>query len=174
MNISHSLQNNLQDSVTSAASITDVSRMVGLSRARFYQLIKAGVFPPPVYAIHSRRPYYTDQMQTVCVNIRKQNMGLNGQPILFYARKAPFAKKMKSSPRSSNKNKQPSRWNGILEGLKSLGLGGIESEQIEAIIRTNYPSGISDIAEGEVLRTCYRNLRQQKIRRNTDENVRSK
>ena len=173
MSSSHQSNSNIvESSITSAASISDVAKMVGLSRARFYQLVKAGVFPPPVYAIHSRRPYYTDQMQTACMNIRKQNMGLNGQPILFYSRKALFkTPKPRPSARRNKKSKQPSRWSGILEGLKSLGLDGIKSEQIEAIIRTNYPSGISDIAEGEVLRTCYRNLRQQKMRRNTSDNV---
>ena len=168
----HQSNSNLQESsVTHAASITDVARMVGLSRARFYQLIKAGVFPPPVYDLKTRRPYFTDHQQRICVDVRRKNIGINGQPILFYARKALFAKKMKSSPRSSNKNKQPSRWNGILEGLKSLGLGGIKSEQIEAIIRSNYPSGTSDIDEGELLRTCYRNLRQKKMRRNCSDKV---
>ena len=173
MNTSHSLQNNMQDSVTAAASISDVARMVRLSRARFYQLIKSGIFPSPVYDIKTRRPYYTDKQQGVCLEVRKMNCGINGRPILFYARKAPFkTSKLRPSARRNKKNEQSSKWNGILEGLKSLGLEGIKSEQIEAIISSNYPSGIDDIDEGEVLRTCYRNLRQQKMRRNCSDNVR--
>ena len=30
-----------------AVSVTEMARMVGLSRARFYQLVRAGTFPPP-------------------------------------------------------------------------------------------------------------------------------
>ena len=171
MNISHSLQNNMQDSVTAAASITDVSRMVGLSRARFYQLVKAGVFPPPVYDVRTKRPFYTCDQQKISLAVRKMNLGINGQPILFYSRrKAPFPKKTKSSTRRNAKNKQSSRWDGIIEGLKSLGLE-VTSAEVEAIIRTNYPLGTEDIDDGEVLRNCYRKLRQQKMRRNTADNV---
>ena len=170
MNISHSLQNNMQDSVTSAASITDVSRMVGLSRARFYQLVKAGVFPPPVYDVRTKRPFYTCDQQKISLAVRKMNLGINGQPILFYARKAPFGKKPQPSTRQNKKNEQSSRWNSIVDGLKSLGLE-VTSAEVEAIIRTDYPSGTDGLDEGELLRTCFRNLRQQKMRRNCSDNV---
>ena len=173
MTNSHQANSNLVDSpTTAAASITDVAKMVGLSRARFYQLMRDGVFPAPVYDIKTHRPYYTDEQQRVCLEVRKQNLGVNGQAILFYARrKAPFAKRVKSSPRSGKKSKQPSRWNNIVEGLKSLGLEGVKSAQVETIIRSNFPSGTDDIDEGELLRTCYRKLRAQKMRRNTADNV---
>ena len=154
-------------SVTAAASITDVARMVGLSRGRFYQLMRDGVFPSPVYDVRSRRPYFTDEQQRVCLEVRKMNCGINGRPILFYARKAPFPKKTKPSPRRNKKNEQSSRWNGIVEGLKSLGLD-VTSAEVEAIIRTNYPSGTDGVDDGEVLKTCYRKLRTC---RNTADNV---
>lgn len=165
MTSSHQANSNMLDSsVTAAASITDVSRMVGLSRARFYQLVKAGVFPPPVYDIRTRRPYFTETMQKICLNIKKHNLGHNGQPILFYSRrKAPFkTPKLRPSARRNKKNKQYEKWNGIVEGLKSLGLDGVKSAQVEAVICSSYPDGTKDIDEGELLRTCYRKLRGAK------------
>jgi hypothetical protein len=162
MTNSHQANSNMLDSsVTAAASISDVSRMVGLSRGRFYQLMRKGVFPSPVYDVRSRRPYFTDEQQRVCLEVRKMNCGVNGRPILFYARKALFPKRTKSSPRRSNKNKPPSRWNGILEGLKSLGLE-VTSTQVEEEICSVYPSGTDGVDDGEVLRNCYRKFRARR------------
>jgi len=48
MNSLHHLQNNMQDSVTAAVSVSGIAKMLRLSRARFYQLMREGVFPSPV------------------------------------------------------------------------------------------------------------------------------
>jgi hypothetical protein len=45
-----------------AVIVSEMARMVGLSRARFYQLRKAGVFPLPVYDVATRRPVYTEEL----------------------------------------------------------------------------------------------------------------
>ena len=37
-------------------TVSEMARMCGLSRARFYQLQKAGIFPSPVYDVSTRRP----------------------------------------------------------------------------------------------------------------------
>ncbi len=171
MTNSHWLQtNSMPDSiVTAASSISDVARTVGLSRARFYQLVKDGVFPSPVYDIRTRRPYYTDEQQRICLEVRRRNLGINGRAVLFYARrKAPFARKTTSAARRSSKSKQSSRWSSIVEGLKSLGLDGVTSAQIDPIIRLSFPMGTDNIDDGDLIRCCYRKLRK---RRNTTDNV---
>ncbi len=164
--------NNLPESiVTAASSVSDVARMVGLSRARFYQLVKDGVFPQPVYSIHSRRPFYNEHLQRLCLEVRRQNLGINGRTVLFYSRrKAPFkARKARQSVRRSNPaTKNRGRWDSIVEGLKSLGMDGVTSDQIDPIIRLSYPMGTDNIEEGQLLRTCYRKLR---TRRNAADNV---
>lgn len=66
-------------------SVAEMARMVGFSRARFYQLIQAGTFPSPVYDIHTRRPTYTEDQQLVCLDVRRRNCGIDGRPVLFYA-----------------------------------------------------------------------------------------
>src|SRR5438552_1042773 len=70
-----------------AVSISEMARIVGLSRQRFHQLIVAGVFPTPLYDIATRRPFYNEEMQQVCLEVRRRNCGVNGKPILFYARR---------------------------------------------------------------------------------------
>src|SRR5262245_65689935 len=69
-----------------AVSVSEMARMVGLSRARFYQLVEAGVFPAPVYDVSTRRPMYVEELQTACLEVRRRNCGVNGKPVLFYSR----------------------------------------------------------------------------------------
>lgn len=68
-------------------TVTQVARQVGLSRARFYQLAKAGVFPPPAYSLLTRMPLYPQRLQEVCLTIRKTAIGFNGQSVRFYDRR---------------------------------------------------------------------------------------
>ena len=70
-------------------TVSEMARMVGLSRSRFYQLVEAGVFPQPVYSVANRRPIYVEEAQKVCLEVRRRNCGVNGQPVLFYARGHP-------------------------------------------------------------------------------------
>ena len=67
-------------------SVAEMSRMVGLSRARFYQLIGT-TFPPPLYTEATRRPFYDEALQSVCLEVRRRNCGVDGKPVLFYARR---------------------------------------------------------------------------------------
>jgi hypothetical protein len=71
-----------------AVSISEMARIVGLSRQRFHQLIQAGVFPAPLYDIATRRPFYNEEMQQTCLEVRRRNCGINGKAVLFYSRRA--------------------------------------------------------------------------------------
>ena len=45
-------------------SISEMARMVGLSRSRFHQLIGT-TFPWPLYDVKSRRPFYTENFRSL-------------------------------------------------------------------------------------------------------------
>ena len=49
-------------------TIADMARAVGLSRARFYQLIGTA-FPHPLYNVTTRRPFYDEELQRVCLEV---------------------------------------------------------------------------------------------------------
>lgn len=68
-------------------SISDLAFKLDLSRARFYQLQKLGVFPPPVYCIRTKRPFYPIELQDKCLEIRRTRIDQNGHLILFYAKR---------------------------------------------------------------------------------------
>jgi hypothetical protein len=56
---------------------------LGFCRDRFYELITAGIFPPPAYHLQTRRPFYPSELQAVCHRIRSGGTGFGGQTVLF-------------------------------------------------------------------------------------------
>ena len=78
-----------------AVTVAEMARMVGLSRARFYQLMGTA-FPSPVYDVATRRPHFDEDQQKDCLEVRRRNCGIDGKPILFYCRRAPINSKRPS------------------------------------------------------------------------------
>jgi transposase len=71
----------------SAVSVTEMARMVGLSRARFYQLVRRGTFPSADQDAVTGRPCYFEEKQRQVLEVRRRNCGVDGTPILFYSRR---------------------------------------------------------------------------------------
>ena len=63
--------------------VAEVATEVGLSRARFWQLYKMGVFPEPLRSGSNCR-FYSEELRQKCIEIRKTGIGYNGQPTVFY------------------------------------------------------------------------------------------
>jgi len=141
-----------------AVSCSEMARMVSLSRQRFYQLIQAGTFPPPLYDVSTKRPFYDQELQHTCLNVRQRNMGINGKAIMFYARgnaiKPP-------RPRHLGKSVNKSQHADLIEGLKSLGLAATSAAQVESAIRELFPGGTAQVEQGEVLRTVFVRLKRK-------------
>lgn len=153
------------DTLKMAVTVADMARMVGLSRARFYQLMKAGVFPTPRMDEVKNRPFYDQEAQKVCLEVRRKNCGVNGQVVLFYARRqviAPTKRKAKAEP-----TKHPQAE--LVESLKALGLTVTATEVGEAMTEL-FPGGGSGHGDGDVIRAVFLHLK----RRNTAGNVQSK
>jgi hypothetical protein len=72
----------------SVISVTEMATVVGLSRQRFNQLVKIGVFPGPDHDPATGRPFFDAIKQQDCLMVRQTNTGINGKPILFYARRS--------------------------------------------------------------------------------------
>ena len=138
-------------------TVAEMARMCGRSRARFYQLQKAGAVPLPLYHVATKRPIYTEEQQVVCLEVRRRNCGVDGRPILFYARRA-------TAPISTKKNAVPRKNTEIIslmQGLASLGLSSVTAVQVEKMVAEIYPSGISGLDEGEVMRAVFLRIRRQ-------------
>lgn len=141
-----------------AVSVTEMARMVGLSRARFYQLMDEGCFPRPTYYPETGRPYFDDEQQATCLEVRSRNVGINGKPVLFYARRgedrSPTSRHRRSpqrrnSPRASESNA------GLLGVVKALGLTSATTAQVEEAMVELYPQGTTGIGQGEMIRAVF-------------------
>jgi hypothetical protein len=140
-------------------SPSQVAAAVGLSRQRFHQLVQEGVFPPPVYDIQTRRPYYTEEMMKVCISVKEQNIGVNGRVVLFYAaRRSGLPAKKQIKTHGSRSPTRPPKHSGLIDGLRGLGLAAVTEQQVEAALKELYPNGTTDVGEAEVLRTIFVHL----------------
>jgi hypothetical protein len=135
-----------------AVSVSQMAKLVDLSRASFYAYIKRGVFLAPIYSVVNHRPLYTSEMQSENLTVRQTAVGVNGEYVLFYEkRQAPAA--AKALPKKSQND-------GLIASLKALGLDKVTPAQIEEAIAANFPNGIADVDEGVVLRVLNRHLRR--------------
>ena len=133
-------------------SVSEMARKLKLSRARFYQLLNDGAFPPPVYCIRTRRPLYSRNLQEQCLRIRRAGITATGQPILFYT---PRANKSKACrPRRDRLNRV------LTDALEKTGLK-VTQRQLKRAIGTVYPEGLPETEDmGPVISDLFRHLRQ--------------
>lgn len=142
-----------------AVSIADMAQMVGLSRARFYQLMGT-TFPCPLYSVSTRRPFYDEMLQECCLEVRRRNCGIDGKPVMFYAKRIstylPVRKSKKVTP-----PKNEAAHDDVLDGLRSLGLMTATMPQVTAVVKELYPEGVTDRNRGQVLRAVFLRLKRQ-------------
>ena len=140
-------------------SCTEVARRLGLSRQRFWQLRKDGVFPQPQQDEETGRPYYTEEQLELCLDLRKQNVGMNGQVVLFYSPR-PTASASTPKPKKKAKPKE-SQHASIIRALAALGLPGATDAQIDEAIAELFPIGKEEVERGERVRAIFLHLQRK-------------
>ena len=138
-----------------AVSVSEMARMVGLSRQRFYQL-QGTAFPDARRDPDTGRPYYDAELQDVCLKVRKSHMGIDGRPILFYARRHPLPARPKPLPKPKPARPQHGH---LVATLGELGLT-VNPEQISDALRVVFPSGTDGTDSGEVIRRLFLHLKR--------------
>lgn len=141
-------------------TVSEMARMCGLSRSRFYQLVEAGVFPQPVYCLANRRPVYVEELQEVCLEVRRRNCGVNNQPVLFYARGHRLNPQPKPPRTAKPKPPKVNDHADLIDGLAALGLPATAAE-VEAAMTALYPTGVNGTDRGEVLRGLFLFMKRQ-------------
>ncbi len=154
----------LSDSrLKAACSVSELAQRCGLSRARWYELVKAGVMPQPVYCVRTRRPLYPQELQELAINLRMTNTSLDGRYVLFYSRR-----ETPTSPTAPRANR-PTRSVGpssvadetfaeVIQSLRMLGIEHADAE-IKSAITECFPGGLPDDFEMG-LTTVFRHLRR--------------
>ncbi len=143
----------------SAVSVTEMARMVGLSRARFYQLVKRGTFPIADQDQLTSRPCYLEEKQRMILEARRRNCGIDGKPILFYSRRADAGIK-RPSPKRAKPSNLNSKYTELIDGLAALNVT-VTVAQIESLMAAEFPNGIGDVSPGEVIRAVFLRIRRQ-------------
>jgi len=139
-------------------TVAEMARMCCLSRSRFYQLI-GSAFPQPERQPGTGRPIYTEDLQRVCLEVRRRNCGIDGKPILFYARRPTSAPTRPKTPKPklAPKGKDVSA---LVDGLNALGLTTATAAQIQRVTEELFPGGTEGMDQGEVLRAVFLHLKR--------------
>jgi len=138
----------LLDDLKAVCSITEMADKLGLSKIRFYQLRKKGVFPEPVHLGCPKRPFYTLELQRKRIEIRKTGIGHDGEPIIFNAARKKKSKKSEKKPR-----KQPDPLYEQLANILRKWGRNLTHLDIKNTVNTLYPEGLAQHPdEGLILR----------------------
>jgi hypothetical protein len=133
-------------------SMTEISQMLQMSRARFYQLLDIGFFPKPLHDERSKRPYYDLALQQKCLECRQSGIGVDGSFMLFYScRKKETVTNMK-------KKKVDPVVKELTETLETMGLD-ITVEQVQQGLGELYPDGTENQEQGVVVRELFRKFK---------------
>jgi hypothetical protein len=139
-------------------SVSEMAKTLEHSRARFYQLQREGVYPPPLYDLRTRRPFYDVRLQQVCIEIRETGIGYNGQYVLFYA---PREEAIEAPKRHSNgKRTNGAQYKDLVDTLQAMGLE-VSSTQVGEAVEALYPNGVEQQDQGVVIREVFRFLRKR-------------
>ena len=122
-----------QENLKAVCSVSEMARMLSLSRSRFYKLQEQGVFPRPLYDIATKRPFYPQNLQRRCLKIRNTGIGDNRRRILFYRRRK------RCTPTS--KTPVPQRYQVMVKALRQLGFKAT-LKQLKAALKDLYPRGL--------------------------------
>ena len=150
------IASNVQTKV--AVTVAEMARMVGLSRARFYQLQNAGVFPLPLYDVATRRPYYDESAQRTCLEVRRRNCGTNGQPVLFYARRGG---EQTTTKKRKSKTKPTKQYPAIVDAVRALGFVSANAQKVGEAVASLFPTGVNGVDHAEVIRSVFVHLQRQ-------------
>lgn len=156
----------MNEALKDIVSITEHCRDLGLSRSRYYQLVRLGVFLPPVYDIQTKQPCMPLEIQSKNLEARRRNCGVNGKPILFYAKTVGVptspTKACSAAPKVDAKIQE------LVESLGALNLH-VSSAQVQEAVKEVFRDGIKEI-DGETIKRLFIHIRQ-KNRRNSADNV---
>jgi hypothetical protein len=152
-----------QKPTKAVVTVAEMARMVGLSRARFYQLVAAGTFPQPIYDVTTRRPHYVEEQQEVCLEVRRRNCGVDGKPVLFYTRRVGAGAPRASTPRTTSKPRSTKPQEDLL--LQSIrkfkGMESVTPGDIQAAVTDIYPSGVAGVDQGIIFGEVFRWLKRR-------------
>ena len=131
---------------------TELGGLIGLSRARIYQLCRAGRFPKPSKGEFTTRSFFSAEAVQVVLNIKRDGIALDGKPILFNKVISP---RKKNSPKAQTQSAP----NPILDYLEALGLS-VNAGQLDGVLAELFPDGWQNHPQEEVVQKAFQRLQE--------------
>ena len=145
-------------------TVAEMSRMVGLSRSRFYQLLGA-TFPKPLYDAETKRPFYDEELQRVCLEVRRRNCGINGKPIMFYSRHTYTPTPVQRTRTTKQRATTNSQFDDLLDSVRALGMTAVTRDQVASAVSELFPNGTDVTPPAEVVRAVFVQMKRQESKR---------
>ena len=132
-------------------TISELCDLLGLSKTRFYALQKRGIFPEPLRT-SSNRPAFDQTLVQQCQEVVRSRVGINGEPVLFNAKKAP-------EPSQKRPTSVRGKHDDLIVALAQLGLTATASQVTGAI--ASLPNQGSDLDQAGLLKAVFLHLKKQ-------------
>lgn len=133
---------------------TELGTLIGLSRARIYQLCRVGRFPKPSKGEFTSRTFFSAESVQVVLKIKQEGVALDGKPIVFNRVANPRKK-------NSSRAQTQSAPNPILEYLEGLGLS-VNAGQLDRVLVEVFPDGWQSHPQEEVVQQVFQKLQEER------------
>jgi predicted DNA-binding transcriptional regulator AlpA len=132
-------------------TVQELCELLGISRSRFNALQKRGYFPPALRT-SSNRPVFDHNLTQQCLDVVRSRVGINGEPILFNAKK-------KAEPSKKRPVSAKDKHEDLIAALASLGLSA-SSEQVGMAIAA-LPNQGADLDHPALIKAVFLHLKKQ-------------
>jgi len=137
-------------SKTRFITLQELCEQLGISKSRYYQLQKRGIFPAPQRA--GNRPVFDQNLARQCVEVVHNRVGINGEPVLFNRKPVQEPSKKRATPVKG-------KHEDLIAALASLGLNATK-EQVAAAV-ASLPNNGADMDEPSLIRAVFLKLKQR-------------
>jgi predicted DNA-binding transcriptional regulator AlpA len=132
-------------------TLHELCEMLGISKGRYYTLQKRGIFPAP-QRTSSNRPVFDQTLTQQCVEVISNRMGINGEVVLFNAKK-------KQGPSKKRSVSVKGKHDDLIAALASLGLT-VTKEQVAGAVHS-LPNSGTDLDEAALVKQVFLTLKKQ-------------
>ena len=134
-----------------------MARMLQMSSARLYQLMKEGIFPATSRDTQGR-PFFTRDQQVQMLTVYKTNVGVNGRSIFF----RPKATRTSLPPRSKTTNVLPQQdHTDLLTTIRAMGMSYAKKSDLAKALSELFPGGRLPEDKANLVRQVFVYLHRQ-------------
>lgn len=133
-------------------TLQELCEMLGISRSRYQQLQRRGIFPCP-QRTSSNRPVFDQTLVQQCLEVVRTRVGINGEPVLFNRKTAQEPSKKRATPAKNTHDD-------MVTALGSLGLSVTKDQVCTAI--NELPNKGQDMDSVALIKQLFLHLKRQR------------